>query len=267
MGHHPVSRLCGSPVACRRVALLYAVAAVVGFADLSAQTIQGRVTDARTGAGIPTASVTATTGGLVAAGDLTNANGNFRIRLDAPGVYLLRISREGYTSTTLDSLRVLEGDTLALPDITLEPGPIVLDELRAAVPGRRPRGQERVRQRQLLGQGVFVSGAMIASDQPRSLTWYLAEKAGLQIWYGPRGMDLHPSLRAPGRGTRDCVVIQINHWPMGRLGFRSLDEIRLDMVAAVEIYPTFDEVPPETMLIWDTNRQCGLVNVWLWNAW
>jgi hypothetical protein len=254
----------GAATALAIVAVL--ASAFAGVADVSGQTIQGRVIDARSGAGVPTASVTAATGGLVAAGALTNANGTFRIRLEAPGVYLVRVSREGYASVAMDSLRVLEGDTLTLPDIALEPGPIVLDELRVETPRRRPRGQERIRQRQLLGKGVFLSGAMISGDQPKSLTWYLAETAGLQVWYGRRGMDRYPSLRSP-TGTYDCVRIQINHWSMGQLGYRSLDEIDLDMIAAVEIYPTFSEVPPENMLIWETNRRCGLVNVWLWNAW
>lgn len=187
----------------------------------------------------------------------------FEIRLVAPGTYSVRVSGFGYEMAAVDSVTVHGREAVRLGDIAVVPGPLVVDDIRVEVRRGQIRGQERVRQRQLLGTGTFFAGAVIERERPESLTWYLAEKSGLEVRYGNRGI---PFLRSTAR-PYDCVLVQVNHWPLHRSGYRSLDEIRLDWIAAIEVYPTYRDVPPERRLVWETDQRCGLLNVWLWNSW
>ncbi len=243
---------------------------LLGVAPLRAQTLQGRVVDATTGAPIVQATVAIVEDDRTIAGSLTDARGNFTIRLRDGGSYELRATGQGFATFIMEDVQVGNRETVALDDLRLAISPIVLDALVAATPAGRLTGQETLRRRQLLGKGTFFSGAELAEERPRSLTAYLAEVADLEVRNDYWGF---PALWSPV-GPHHCLVVQVNHWPLSTLGYRSLDEIALRHVAAIEIYNTVSEVPPEKDLIEYTeqprlfpNRKCGLVNVWLWKAW
>jgi hypothetical protein len=257
----------------RRVRLILAVGIALAtatalHAPLHAQSVSGRVLDADNGAPVSQATIAVIYEGSTVSGALTGDDGTFEISLDRAGTYTLRVTRQGYVAQSVEEVQVGAGEQATVPDVALEPSPVILDEIRVEPRlGRLRPGRERVRQRQLLGEGTFLSGALIEQQNPRSLTEYLAQHGGFMVRYTNQGEPYLWSLRGP----YNCLVVQVNHWPLRRSGFRTLDEIPLHWIAAVEIYPTYREVPPEGPLVADieigAGNRCGLLNVWLWNSW
>jgi hypothetical protein len=262
------------PLARSGLSGLFAVVTIIlGVETLDAQTIQGRVVDATTGDPIRQATVAVQANGRTVAGSLTDEGGEFVIPIRDAGEYDVRASAHGYLTLELEGLVAdAEEDELLLSDIRLNPDPVALDEITVEVRrgGERMRGQDRVLLRQLRGEGTFVPGALLVLENPSSLTSYLAEVADLHVRYDFYGS---PYLWSP-IGPYHCLIAQVNHWPMVALGYRSLDDISLRRIAAIEIYNTAAEVPPESQLITDTEDprycpcgRCGLVNVWFWSSW
>jgi hypothetical protein len=248
------------------------VAVHLAASALEAQTVRGRVIDASTGEAVRQATVAVMLDGRTVAGSLTDDRGHFVIMIGEPGSYGVRASGPGYLPRDLAELSAQPGEEVTLSDIRLEPNPIVIDEITVEVRRGRGRltGEDRVRIRQLYGEGTFIPGALLAVEQPSSLTQYLAERADLHVRYDFYGS---PYLWSP-IGPYHCLILQVNHWPMSALGYRSLDEINLRRIAAIEIYNTAAEVPPESQLqsfIEDPRYcscgRCGLVNVWYWSSW
>jgi hypothetical protein len=243
---------------------------LLSAAPLGAQSLRGRVVDATTGAPVVQATVAVLLDDRTIAGSLTDATGSFTIRLREEGSFVIRATGQGYATLDMADVQVADRENLALGDLRLDLAPIVLEELILETSAGRARGQEKVRRRQLLGKGSFFSGAELVELRPRSLTEYLAQQADLEVRVDNWGF---PYLWSPV-GPHHCLVVQVNHWPLSTQGYRSLDEIRLSRVAAIEIYNTVADVPPEADLIRYTEEprlfpeaKCGLVNVWLWLAW
>lgn len=237
-------------------------------AVLPAQVVTGRVVDEGSSEGIAQAIVEIRDreGREVGSG-LADGEGRFRVEVAPPGgPFRLAAWAMSYDRTTVDSLHLAPGDTLDVGDLSIRPAPLALDRLDVAAEetsGLLP-GRELVRRRQLLEKGTFLSGAVIDADDPYSLTEYLAEAAGLMVRWGFSG---RPRLRSP-RARSGCMNVTINHWGMGRSGYRSLDEIDPSWIAAVEIYETERDIPEEKLIGLDQRWSgCGLVNVWLWNSW
>lgn len=226
--------------------------------------------DDATGAPIVQATVAVMLDDRTVAGSLTDAAGRFSIRLREADSYIVRVSGQGYATLLADEVTVALRETLVLTDYRLQPRPIALDAIIVEAESGKLTGAEKIRRRQLLGQGSFFSGTDIALLAPRSLTEYLAREADLEVRYDRWG---HPYLWSPV-GPHHCLVLQVNHWPLSTQGFNSLDEIPFEWIAGIEIYNTVAEVPPESALIGYTTQprlypgeQCGLLNVWFWKSW
>lgn len=258
----PRGRALSGAVPCAFAALALAATAPA----VAAQSVTGRVVDARSGDAIERAIIE-----LFDIDDeplglgFSDGRGRFRIEVGEPGgPYRLTARALSYREGSVDSIQVAP-DGADVGDVTLLPAPISLDTLEAEAEHGRPSGRERVRLRQLQGRGTFLAGAIVENDEPESLTHYLAEAAGLMVTYDRR--DGWPRLRSP-KAPGDCMSITVNHWPLRSSGYRSLDEIRLDWIAAIEIYNTPEDVPDERIIgMSPTFRRCGLVNIWLWNSW
>ena len=164
-----------------------------------------------------------------------------------------------YHAGVVESLMVAQGETMVLGEIPLERVPILLGSVEVeAERGWITRGEEWVRRGQVLGQGTFFAGALVALRDPSSLTHFLAEEAGLTVTYN----FMHQPFLRSLDPVESCVRVQVDRWPVGTSPYRNLDGIPLNVIAAIEVYPSRHEVPPE--LAWDAGR-CGLVNVWTWN--
>lgn len=235
---------------------------------LPAQVVTGRLVDQESGEGVAQAVVELLDAeGERVGSDLAADDGRFEVEVALPGgPYRLVAWAMSYHRATVDSLVLAAEETLDVGDLTIRRSPIALDRIEVEAErtsGLLP-GRELVRRRQLLEKGTFLSGAVINADDPYSLTEYLAEAAGLMVRWGFSGS---PSLRSP-RARSGCMDVTINHWGMGKSGYRSLDDIDPSWIAAVEIYETERDVPEEKLIGLDQKwRGCGLVNIWLWNAW
>lgn len=240
-----------------------------GATPIEGQRLEGRVVDATTGSPIVQATIALMLDDRTITGSLTDEDGRYTIAPRDVGSYLVRVSGQGYSPLVIEDVMISRGEARVL-DHRLEPKPIALDGIVVEAEAGRLTGQEKVRRRQLLGQGHFLAGREIMVLRPRSLSQYLAEEADLQVRYNRWG---HPYLWSPV-GPHHCVVLQVNHWPLSTQGFNSLDDIPFDWIAGIEIYNTVGDVPPEAALVEYTTRprlypgeQCGLVNVWFWKSW
>lgn len=274
------------------IALLAGMVLLAGPHPLQAQAVTGRVVDARNGAEIERAVISAfdvddeRVGGAV-----SGEGGRFLVTLDPGGPYRFTVEALSYDSATVSSIHVEAFRTDDVGEIRLVPAPLALDTLLGEGT-RRPRGRDRVQRRQMLGTGTFLAGAIIEHDNPQSLTHYLGDAAGLPVRYIgvsghraraadftrsrtpsvlqnriPRAITSTPRLSSP-RAPRNCMTITINHWPIQSSGHRSLDDIPLSSIAAVEIYETPREVPEEAIFGIDHHWQgCGVLNVWLRGSW
>jgi hypothetical protein len=252
----------------RRLAAALLLVALLPSAAL-AQSVLGRVIDGVTGTPVPQAVVALQADGRTVGGTLADTAGYFSIVLPGADRYTLRITGRGYEAFLLEGVQLSGPGAIDISQVALRPLPFAMDEIlvevrRGALP---PKGQDRVLTRQLLGQGTFIPGAMIAVENPVSLTAYLAEKADLWVKHDQYG---RPYLWSPV-GPHHCLTVQVNQWPLEVTFYRSLEEIRYGRIAAVEIYNTPADLPPEPQILDDTqdDRQgrCGLVNIWTWNAW
>lgn len=117
-----LNRLFRSPAAL--LAALGLILAAPGSAQTQAGIVAGRVTDARTGAAIPSAQVFIVDTQL---GTLTDAEGNYRIPNVSQGTRQVRVITIGYRSETA-TVSVVGGQT-ARADIQLAISAVALDEI------------------------------------------------------------------------------------------------------------------------------------------
>lgn len=103
-------------------AAVYAVTAPAAFAQTTSQ-LTGTVTD-RTGAGVPTAVVTA--GNLATAVErstATTGDGKFTLPFLAPGAYRITVAKPGFSTAVRENVRLEVNQVLDL-DFTLEVGQV-----------------------------------------------------------------------------------------------------------------------------------------------
>ncbi len=232
--------------------------------SLEAQALSGRVVTAGTLDPIPGGFVQAflPDGTRIGAG-ISDADGSFHVPLDrAGGPIQVRVDAFSYESGSIDVERVLPNEILTLADFVLRPDPIDLGQLRVdAERHRLDPGREWVRRNQLHGTGTFLAGAIIAKDAPGSLGGYVAGRTKLRARYDVRGQA---TLTNPA-GMSPCVQIMVNRWPLGQTIYRSIDEIPVGHIAAIEIYENERDRPPG--YYFEGNHECGLIQIWLWNSW
>lgn len=118
---------------------------LLAAAPLSAQTVRGRVTDARTGQPLSGTVVTLTDGrGARHDAALTRADGAFSLRASAEGTYLLAAERVGYETAAFTE-QVAAGATVERP-VALAPRTVLLEPVIARGARRactvRPEGPE-----------------------------------------------------------------------------------------------------------------------------
>ncbi len=277
--------------------LLLPVALSVLAAHLSAQPIEGRVMDVQTNRSIAGAIVEV----FVESGErvgavLSNNAGRFRITTNnLRGPFIIEVSAMGYGRGTWTVRQPTGRD--APRELALVPVPVDLDPLVVTSASGRTPGREWVRRRQVLGAGHYLPGAVLAEINPRSTTEFIADRLGYLVRYSERG---EPVLYNP----QSCMVFLLNEWPLNQaytdengrtevLGPRTLDEIDLERIAAVEVFDNIADIPPgwlvnvatefrdvtEFVVLGDGTgvirrdpidqgiRGCGLVNIWTWESW
>lgn len=285
------------------LAILTLTSGALGAQEIDDPTIvEGRVVEGRSGESMGDVAVRVVTldGREILGSSVTDREGRYRIVLSSdpdelPGSVVVESAAMGYGTAVSEPFVLTPGGTIHRPDLVLRPDPVLLDTLQVEM--RRhwsyiPPPRERVLQRQLLGKGAFIAGAVLENADELHLAHVLESRVdGLQAAPGPRGSATIESVW----GAR-CLVLMVNQWPS------SADDLdyhyRRGNIGALEIYRDFSEVPEELhRFVFDTSEErdrwddgedgeaedggedgeaedgaeavpfCGLVNAWLWGDW
>jgi len=241
-----------------------ALAIFVAAAPAAAQEVTGRVTEQSFGDALPSVHVALLdSAGTQLRWTLTDSVGRFRLAVE-PGVsFRLSVARLGFHTRETEPFTVGPDETREL-DIRLEINPVELEpmlvERRAS---RVSAGRDLVRRHQILGKGVFLSGAAIQAADPHYTLDAFREVEGILV----NGTEL-----VPMRGPYRCLKFLQNNLPLRHE--RGYNDILPRDIAAVEIYREFSEVPTDLRfeaLDHDVAsgqvRHCGLVNMWTKGAW
>lgn len=270
------------------VALLIATAAM----PVSAQSVRGVLLD-----GITTRPVSQARIGLIdslgteVASVVTDSAGRFLISSPQPGQFRMSIRRIGYERATSGAVAFQNGKvwqlTLELAPLAAELEPVTIRERTG-----RQWAVDGFRERQALGQGIFLDHVDILAQDPV----YIAD-----LFRGMPGMRIELSGSGPtieSRQGRGCLKMMVNWMPLESLsenGHRTMELPPPKEVMGVEVYREFKEVPqalrhyarsspppPPELLVLRAGRgnpaarppergitpgQCGLVLIWTKATW
>jgi outer membrane receptor for Fe3+-dicitrate len=239
-------------------------------APLSAQTIRGRVVDARTGEAVAEASIAAVTREGRGAGQArTGADGKFTLPLRAAGEMRLRVERTGYRATLSDTRLVAARETLDV-DVSISTAPLTLAPLRvnARVAPLRRRSLEMSgvydRERAGFGQRLFREDLDRQSNM--NLGQVLARVNGTtRMQNGPfeyivfsRSMPNGTREKAAGRYCLPTLFIDGTLAAYG--GSADINSlVTPGQIEAVELYSSAANIPLQYN---GPNSGCGVILIW-----
>lgn len=251
---------------------VFAIAVTVLFLlfgrPAKAQTVQGSVTDARTGEPVATSRVT-----LIDANDedvhttLTDVEGRYRLHASGAGMYVLELDRLGYHAQRTDTFEVAE-EGVSRHDIRLEPEAVELEGITAEVyAGRLLHAAtlsgvyaRRARSPSVGGKRVLVRGQDPEFEVPQVIVDLLPQ------WL----KYIRPQC---DRLRRAHPVILLDGWEAEAAGWSPrelLREFPVREVEAIEYYRDFNSVPmslrptetDHSAFDFTMVRACGLLAVW-----
>ncbi|HVG43735.1 MAG TPA: TonB-dependent receptor [Longimicrobium sp.] len=237
------------------IAGIFALAA----APLAAQTIRGRVVDARTGQGVPQAAVHALTDGGRRAGQArTGDDGKFSLPVRSPGQVRLRVDRTGYRETLTAVMPVAAQETIDV-ELSISTAPLALAPLRVTArvepPRRRNLELNGFYERERRGIGEFVRREEIERHGDWSLAQSLSRVPGTAIHY----IRVHQYIYFPRNGGcrphvfLDGVRIIVD----GANDINSI--VSPTQVEALEVFRGPSEIPVE----YNSGRgACGVILIW-----
>ena len=269
-------------------ALLLAASA----ASAPAQSVRGVLLDAITTRPVSQARI-----GLIdslgseVAAIVTDSSGRFLISSPQPGQFKVRIRRIGYQPATSGAIAFQKSKvwqlTFELAPLSTELEPVTIRERTG-----RQWAVDGFRERQALGQGIFLDHVDILAQDPV----YIAD-----LFRGMPGMRIELSGSGPtieSRQGRGCLKMFVNWMPLESLsenGHRTMELPPPKEVMGVEVYREFKEVPqplrhyarsspppPPELLVLRAGRanpaarppergvtpgQCGLVLIWTKATW
>ena len=241
-------------VAAAGVALVLALTE----APAAAQVLRGRVLDAVTGDGVPSAEVVlADSTGRVAGSALADSAGLFRIRLAAPGSYRLRAQGLGYHPLEVDSIGIgASEEVVVILRLGLDAVPLEGFEITGRsrfYQGRLEEFYERMARNKRVGIGRFLVREEIEERPVTYATDLLYAFPSVSIL----GQNRLVVLRRQGR---ECVpLLYLDGVPINRRGGWSLDDfVHADEVEGIEFYAGYAQGPAE----YHDQTGCGVILVW-----
>jgi hypothetical protein len=244
---------------------MHRIAAVAGSlallaAPLAAQTVRGRVVDARTGEGVPEAAVSAVTaaGNRRAGQARTDATGAFSMPVRTPGEVRLRVDRTGYRQTFTNPMPVAAQETISV-ELSISAAPLTIAPLRVTArvepPRRRNLELNGFYDRERRGIGGFVRREEIERNKDFTLAQALSRLPGTAIHY----IGVHQYIYFPRTGCAPSVFLD---------GSRMIVDRHSDInaivstfqVEAIEIFKGAAEVPPEYAA--GRGGTCGVILIW-----
>lgn len=283
-------------IAMLQVATIACLTAAICAAPARAQRVTGRVVDDASESPVALASITLIAyNDSVVARTVSDTLGRFSLQ-GRPGLYTIRAERIGYGpgSSAPLALRELEDVTVT---IRLSVAGVPMEPLEVNVRGGLERGRYGFERRRGLGKGVFLTRDSIDLREPRVATdafrgvdgiaidWNPGGKAEIYTYSGAKCLLIYAdhiatpmqsgqytglSSRLP-RTRRRTAGNGIFNTPVVReaAGGAGIDiAIDPDLIAAIEVYPTWAEVPQELktadrMLdMWTGSEPCGVAIIW-----
>ena len=243
-------------------------------APLAAQTVRGRVVDARTGEGVPQAVVSAlaASGNRRAGQARTDARGVFSMPMRAAGSVRLRVERTGYLQTLTEPMPVAQAETLAV-ELSVSSAPLTIAPLRVTArvepPKRRNLELNGFYHRERLGIGQYVRREDIERRANANLAQVLARVPGARIRYrGPHQYIFFPRNGEPrmtqnfrGSPANECLPRLFVDG--SRVTYDAMNDINSvvnpNQVEALEVFRGPSEIPVEFN---DNNSTCGVILIW-----
>lgn len=231
-----------------------------------AQTVLGKVLDAVTRDGIGEAEIVLRTPeGELAGRTLSEASGRFILYLEAPGIFILSLSRLGYATDDSTSVHVEDGgtryfeielqpDALGLPGITVRGDPQLPHLELSGFYHRRDRGLGR-----FLGPDEIDHRKVVQTSD------FLRRVPFIRLQY--RGTSKEPfvgrGITGFRNGNRACYPdVMVDGVKVreggGDLTIRFDDLVAPQEVEAMEVYAGGATIPRQ----WLSDSGCGLVVIW-----
>jgi hypothetical protein len=239
-----------------RIAVLTGSLALLA-APLAAQTVRGRVVDARTGEGVPQAAVSALTDGGRRAGQArTGADGKFSLPVRAPGTLRLRVERTGYRETLTDTMPVAAQETIDV-EVSVSAAALTIAPLRVTArvepPRRRSLELNGFYDREKRGFGRFLRREQIERHGDYNLANALTRVPGVHIRYVRVKQYIYfRRYRCTPHVYLDGVRMIVN----GGQDINSV--VSTFQVEAIEVYQSPVEIPAE----YNVGRTCGAILIW-----
>ncbi len=253
------------------VAVLLLMVAAQG---VSAQhVVQGRVVDT-TDAGLPGVEVSFPS---LSKSVFTDSSGRFRLTNVAGGPRRILVRKIGYQP--LDVMRTLMADTVTL-EVRMAPSEVVLATIEVTARGMTPvpKKLERWAARREQGRGTFFDDAFLRDNENRALRDILRrvqgihlvrfdDRAGVAAAAGTarhRNMSFVANPRASQGVPLACyMAVYLDGamiWsPNSMARPPNLDDFALNQMAAIEVYRTAAEIPPEFNAM---GSDCGVLSMW-----
>jgi hypothetical protein len=276
---------------------LLALFAILGPAavvrPVAAQSIRGIVVDDTNLTRVPGATVRLVAGDELGAGTETDADGRFFLATPGEGEYRLEVSRFGYVTARSQPVRVPSSDTVSV-EFRVAPDAILLNPI--TITGRSRRGR-RDFERRLDGweRGVRLTPDQIDSIAPRHPADVFRAVAKVVVHWdwgelSTGGFGPVPAVRTfLGRGCMqfmvDYVLVTPEPWAATEWNGYILNTLLPEDIVAVEVYRSYNEVPPELQrythefrqlwsggavgTTWDEDEKvnCGLTVYWTRTGW
>jgi hypothetical protein len=227
-------------------------------APLAAQTVRGKVVDARTGEGVPEAAVLAlTTGGRRTGQARTDAGGKFSLPVRTPGEVRLQVDRTGYRQTLTDPMPVAAQETIDV-ELSVSAAALTIAPLRVTArvepPKRRALELNGFYERERRGIGTFLRREEIERHGDFTLAQVLSRVPGTAIRY----IRVHQYIYFPRNGCNPLVFLDGSRMVIDR--HNDINSfVSTFQVEAIEVFKGPAEVPPQYAA---GRSACGVILIW-----
>ena len=244
-----------------RPTLLFAAAAVLTAAPLSAQSVSGRIFDRATERPVPEAVITAVTpAGRVMQRARSDTSGNFTIALPRAGAYQLRAERLGFQSFTSQGFEVDAKEELEV-NLAMSTGTVELEPLTItsrAAPPRIPHLEHAgFYDRERHSPGTFMRQEDILRSRGTRVSDVLTRLPGARRGT-VRGKQIVTISRSTGGATACPPSVFVDGQPLMAAGIID-DVIHVGSVEAMEVYRGPAETPARFS---SAESGCGVVVIW-----
>lgn len=261
---------------CKRVWAVAAVFALAPFANATAQSVSGQVTEKSTGTPVRNANlVLLDQGGHPKAATVSDTAGWYVLRAAAPGTYRLTVSGPGLNPIQTQDIQLF-ADKQTNFDIVLSLGTprlatVVVKGEKSVVnaSAANPHKYDEFLMRRKLGIGTFLTREQIEAKPTAQTPSIFAQIPGLKVRQHGTSWDIR-SQRCPaklpggGPGSEDMLADDPTQWPILYIdgvhvrGLATLNDINPSQIEGIEVYQGAAQLPAIAK-----GNACAAIFVWL----